>query len=65
MKRNAHARVLRDNEEIYDGTIVSLRRFTEDVNEVVEGVECGVGLAGFADFEEGDVIEVYKRERVA
>lgn len=65
VKRDAHARVLRNNEEVYDGTIVSLRRFTEDVNEVVEGLECGVGLAGFTDFEEGDVIEVYKRERVA
>lgn len=65
VKRNAQARVLRDNEEIYDGTITSLKRFTEDVKEVTEGLECGVGLASFTDFEEGDIIEVYKKERVA
>jgi len=65
VKRNAQAKVLRDNEEIYDGTITSLKRFTEDVKEVTEGLECGVGLADFTDFEEGDIIEVYKKERVA
>ena len=64
VKRNAQARVLRDDEEIYDGTITSLKRFTEDVKEVTEGLECGVGLAKFTDFEEGDIIEVYKKERV-
>lgn len=65
VKRNAQAKVLRDNEEIYDGTITSLKRFTEDVKEVTDGLECGVGLADFTDFEEGDIIEVYKKERVA
>jgi translation initiation factor IF-2 len=65
VKRNAQVRVLRDSEEIYDGTINSLRRFTEDVNEVTEGLECGVGLDNFTDFEEGDILEVYKKERVA
>jgi translation initiation factor IF-2 len=64
VKRNAQVRVLRDSEEIYDGTINSLRRFTDDVNEVTEGLECGVGLDNFTDFEEGDILEVYKRERV-
>jgi translation initiation factor IF-2 len=65
VKRNAQVRVLRDSEEMYDGTINSLRRFTEDVNEVTEGLECGVGLDKFTDFEEGDILEVYKKERVA
>ncbi len=65
VKRNAQVRVLRDSEEIYDGTINSLRRFTEDVKEVTEGLECGVGLDNFTDFEEGDILEVYKKERVA
>ncbi len=65
VKRNAQVRVLRDSEVIYDGAINSLRRFTEDVNEVPEGLECGVGLDGFTDFVEGDILEVYKKERVA
>jgi translation initiation factor IF-2 len=65
VKRNAQVRVVRDSEEIYDGTINSLRRFTEDVNEVTDGLECGVGLDNFTDFEEGDILEVYKKERVA
>lgn len=65
VKRNAQVRVLRDSEEISDGTITSLKRFTEDVTEVTEGLECGVGLDNFQDFEEGDILEVYRRERVA
>ncbi len=65
VKRNARATVLRDDEEIYDGTINSLKRFTDDVTEVQAGMECGVGLDNFQDFEEGDIIEIYTRERVA
>ena len=47
-----------------DGTIESLKRFTEDVREVREGFECGVGLTAFNDFEESDILEFYVRERV-
>jgi translation initiation factor IF-2 len=65
VKRNAKARVLRDDEEIYDGSITSLKRFTEDANEVAAGLECGIGLDNFHDFEEGDILEVYTKERVA
>ena len=65
VKRNAQARLLRDNEEVYDGTITSLKRFTEDVPEVSAGLECGIGLGNFHDFEEGDIFEVYTKERVA
>ncbi len=65
VKRNAQVTVLRDNEEIANGTITSLKRFTEDVSEVAAGLECGVGLDNFQDFEEGDIIEVYTKERVA
>ena len=65
VKRNALARVLRDDEEIYDGTINSLKRFTDDVTEVAVGLECGIGLDNFHDFEEGDILETYRRERVA
>jgi translation initiation factor IF-2 len=65
VKRNARVTVLRDSEEIYDGTITSLKRFTEDVTEVPTGLECGIGLDNFQDFEEGDILEVYTKERVA
>ncbi len=65
VKRNARVTVLRDSEEIYDGTINSLKRFTEDVTEVPTGLECGIGLDNFQDFEEGDILEVYTKERVA
>ena len=62
--RNGLARVRRNEDEIYDGKISSLKRFTEDVREVSAGYECGIGLEGFGDFEEGDIIEVYTEELV-
>ncbi len=61
--RNSLARVTRNGQPIYEGRVSSLKRFTEDVREVKEGFECGVGLEGFRDFEEGDIIEFYKKER--
>ncbi|MEE8163641.1 MAG: translation initiation factor IF-2 [Anaerolineae bacterium] len=61
--RNSLARIGRNDELVYDGRVSSLKRFTEDVREVREGFECGVGLEGFKDFEEGDIIELYKKER--
>jgi translation initiation factor IF-2 len=59
--RNALARIQRNGDEIYDGKVSSLKRFTEDVREVDAGFECGIGLEGFGDFQEGDVIEFYKK----
>ena len=61
--RNSLARVRRNNQWVYEGRVSSLKRFTEDVREVREGFECGVGLEGFRDFEEGDIIEFYTKER--
>lgn len=61
--RNALARVLRNADEIYTGKINSLKRFTDDVREVAVGFECGIGLEGFEEFQEGDVIEFFKKER--
>ena len=61
--RNDLARVQRDGEEIIDTTISSLRRFQEDVREVQTGFECGIMLENFTDFQQGDVIEFYHRER--
>jgi translation initiation factor IF-2 len=65
MQRSGRVKVIRNEEQIHEGAIVSLRRFTEDVNEVQAGLECGVGVEGFTKFEEGDILEVFKRERVA
>jgi len=64
-QRDAKARVVRGEETIYDGSVSSLKRFTEDVKEVRQGFECGVGLANFKDFKEGDVIEFYVKQRVS
>lgn len=61
--RNALARVRRNGNEIYSGKVASLKRFTEDVREVAAGFECGIGLEGFGDFQEGDTIEFYVREQ--
>jgi translation initiation factor IF-2 len=63
--RDARVKVLRDGEQVHEGGIVSLKRFTEDVDEVPAGMECGVGVDNFTTFEEGDILEIYRRERVA
>jgi translation initiation factor IF-2 len=60
--RSAQVRVLRGGKIIADSTVNSLRRFKDDVREVATGLECGVGVEGFNDFKEGDVIEFYRRE---
>jgi translation initiation factor IF-2 len=65
VRRNARARILRNGSEIYDGRVASLKRFTEDVREVDAGYECGVGLEDFEDYEEGDIIEFYRKEQVS
>jgi translation initiation factor IF-2 len=62
-RRNAKARVFRGDEQLYDGYVASLKRFDKDVREVRTGFECGVGLEDFHDFEIGDVIEFYVKER--
>jgi translation initiation factor IF-2 len=62
-RRDALVRVWRNEEQIYEGRVASLRRFQEDVREVRTGFECGVGLDHFDDFEEGDSIEFYVKER--
>ncbi len=54
-----NARVLRDKEIIYNGVIQSLRRFTDDVREVDAGLECGIRLDNFMDFEPGDIVQCY------
>jgi translation initiation factor IF-2 len=60
VKRNLPVRVLRDNVVIFDGQIDSLRRFKEDVAEVRNGFECGIGIKNYNDIKAGDQIEVYE-----
>lgn len=59
--RTTNARVLRDGVVIYEGRIGSLRRFKDDVREVQNGFECGIGIENFNDVKVGDVIETYER----
>jgi translation initiation factor IF-2 len=63
--RNSWVRVYRNGEELFDGQLNSLKRFQEDVPEVKSGFECGIGIAGFDEFVEGDVLEFYREERVS
>lgn len=63
VSRNDLARILRNGEIIHQSSISSLRRFKEDVKEVPAGFECGVGIEGFIDFQVGDIIQAYRKER--
>lgn len=58
--RNAKVRLIRQGVIVYEGQIASLKRFKEDVSEVKQGFECGIGLDGFQDIKEGDIIEAYQ-----
>jgi len=65
IKRDAEVRLLRDNVVVFKGKVGSVRRFKEDVNEVRNGMECGISITNYGDIKVGDVIEVFVTERVA
>jgi len=65
IQRTAKARVVRDAVQVYEGNLASLRRFKDDVKEVKDGLECGIGIENFNDLKVGDVIEAYRIEQVA
>jgi translation initiation factor IF-2 len=65
IKRDAEVRLLRDNVVVYKGRVGSLRRFKDDVSEVRNGMECGIGIAGYGDIKAGDVIEAFSVQKVA
>ena len=65
ISRKARARLIRDGVVTWEGNIGSLRRFKDDVSEVREGFECGIGLENFNDIKVGDQIEAYVIERIA
>jgi len=62
--RSARARVLRGGQPVYDGGLATLRRFQDEVNEVRNGLECGIKLGKFNDYEAGDIIECYELEKL-
>ena len=62
--RNAQIRVVRDGVVVHEGKILSLRRFKDDVKEVLTGFECGIGIDGWNDVKEGDVIEAFGKEEI-
>ena len=64
IKSNSKIRILRDNVELFDGEIDSLRRFKDEVKEVAAGYECGISIVDFRDFAEGDIIEAYTMEEI-
>ncbi len=64
ISRDSNLRLVRDGVMVYDGKLVSLRRFKDDVREVVSGLECGIGIEGFNDIKVGDMIEAYTREEI-
>lgn len=63
--RGSRIRLVRDGAVVYDGRVASLRRFKDDVREVQEGFECGIGLENFQDVKEGDVLEAYEVREIA
>jgi translation initiation factor IF-2 len=65
LTRAAQVRLMRDHVVVYQGNVASLRRFKDDVREVVTGYECGVGLENFQDIKAGDVLEAFEVEQVA
>ena len=62
--RKAHARVLRGNVPVFDGKMSTLRRFQDEVEEVKSGMECGIRLGEFNEYQEGDIIECYTLEKI-
>ena len=64
MRRNGKVRLLRDNVVVFEGNLDSLKRFKDDAREVAAGYECGIGLEGYNDMKEQDVIECFVMEEV-
>jgi len=64
ISRDAQVKILRQNKVIGDSRVSSLKRFKDDVAEVSAGLECGLGIEGTVDFQIGDIIEFYRKERI-
>ena len=64
INRNARARVIRDGQAVYDGGFQTLKRFQDEVETVKTGLECGIRLGNYLEYEVGDIIECYELEKV-
>ena len=64
ISRGASARVLRKGQPVFEGQVSSLKHFKDNVREIAAGFECGVGVEGFPEFEVGDIIETYRKEKM-
>jgi translation initiation factor IF-2 len=62
IKRGAFVRLMRDNKQLFAGKMASLKRFKDDVKEVAQGFECGIGIENYNDLKPGDIIEAYEIE---
>jgi translation initiation factor IF-2 len=65
IRRDSEIKVMRDGEQVFKGKIGSLKRFKDDAREVTNGMECGIGIAGFSDLKEGDLLEAFSTEKMA
>jgi translation initiation factor IF-2 len=65
IRRDAEVKVMRGEEQVFKGKIGSLKRVKDDVREVTNGMECGIGLGNFSDIKEGDLIEAFSTEKLA
>ena len=65
IKRGCRVRLLRDNVVVHEGALKTLRRFKDEVREVREGFECGMGFENYSDLQEGDMIECFELREVA
>ncbi|MDI6605946.1 MAG: translation initiation factor IF-2 [Candidatus Omnitrophota bacterium] len=65
VSRQGIVSLLRNGEPVFEGKILALKRFKDDVREVAEGYECGISLSGFTDLKPGDIIEAYEIEKTA
>jgi translation initiation factor IF-2 len=65
IRRDAEIKVMRGEEQVFKGKVSSLKRFKDDAREVTNGMECGIGLGGFSDLKEGDLLEAFSTEKMA
>ena len=65
IRRDSEVKLMRDGQQVWKGKIGSLKRVKDDVREVTNGMECGIGLGNFTDIKEGDLIEAFSTEKLA
>ncbi|HNU68713.1 MAG TPA: hypothetical protein PKG82_06130 [Myxococcota bacterium] len=64
VNRNCTVHVMREGKKVFEGKLFSLKRFKDDAREVKSGLECGIGVDGFEDIAQGDILEFYEFEEV-